>query len=156
MKPYYQDEITGRWYAPGEIRFTLNHILFLLENINLLEDGFYPPNPEETGYQELKIAVARGKPRAYFETPICLIAEIKLRISLAKDNHNDDGKLLLDKYRLGLNDDELARVNHLSYNQVITGINSALLFITGWKRERLPYSDWCRKYRYKTNARLSG
>tara|TARA_Y100000310_G_scaffold2728_1_gene3529 strand:+ start:1368 stop:1781 length:414 start_codon:yes stop_codon:yes gene_type:complete len=136
--------VSKDWYSPAEISFSKDHVVFLLVNSRLLEDGFYPPAPKETGYEELKVLVKRGKPRAYFELPVSLIAEVKIRLSLA----GQDGEMLWNKYRLDMDEYELAKLYHCNYTDVVSKLNSALWFVSGWKREKLTYDCWCRIFQY--------
>lgn len=137
--------IKKEWFSPGEIRFNREQVIFLLENSRLLESGYYPPNPAETGYNELKVLVRRGKPRAYFEVPVGLIGEVKARLSRA----GIDGEMIWDKYRYDLTEDQLSAYYVLSYEEVIAGLNSAMWFIVGWRREKQSYEDWVARYQYK-------
>lgn len=84
-QPSYRFSTNGTWYSPGEITFRRNHVLFLLQHLNLLREGSYPPSGKETGYTETGTGIKgrQFKPGGKFETAAGLAAELDLRIQKA-------------------------------------------------------------------------
>ena len=81
------------WYEVGEIKFCSNQVIWLITHLGMLKVGNYPPDPRGTGYIDPGILVRRGKPRAYFETPCQLAAEVEWRL----EQTGHDGKQLVEE-----------------------------------------------------------
>ena len=63
------------FYSPGEIRFTVRQVLWLLHNLCSLREGYWPP--EASSYVDLPGKHVGSK--APFSTPIEYAAEIEKR-----------------------------------------------------------------------------
>ena len=64
------------WYSPGEIRFKVQEALWLLQNLQTLEGGQWPP--EASNYVD--IPGKSGRQKAPFETAVQFHAEITDRL----------------------------------------------------------------------------
>ena len=64
------------WYSPGEIRFTRREALWLIQNLQILGSGLYPP--EASNYVDIQGKTGRHK--APFETAADYYAEITSRL----------------------------------------------------------------------------
>lgn len=64
------------FYAPGEIWFSNQQVLWLIQNLGTLHEGYWPP--EASSY--IDIPSKGSKHKAYFETPIEYAAEIQKRL----------------------------------------------------------------------------
>ena len=65
------------WYSPGEIRFTVQEVLWLLHNLGTLGGGNWPP--ETSSYVDIS-GKKSGRRKAPFVTPIEFAAEIETRL----------------------------------------------------------------------------
>lgn len=81
------------YYQVSEIKFCSNQVIWLITHLGMLKVGNYPPDPRGTGYTDPGILVRRGKPRAYYETPCLLAAEVEWRL----DQAGQDGKQLVEE-----------------------------------------------------------
>ena len=63
------------WYPPSEIKFTRKTVLWLIKNLVMLREGYWPP--EASNYIDLP---GTGSKKAYFETPIQYAVEIQARL----------------------------------------------------------------------------
>lgn len=70
--------VDREWYSPGEIRFTHQTALWLVQNLGSLRNGYWPP--EASNYIDLSTGKKSGKHKAPFETPIDYAVEIQLRM----------------------------------------------------------------------------
>ena len=128
---------TTLWYPPNKITFTQSQMLFLLENLDLLGAGDYPPDPYSSDEQK----GGKHSYRAPFVTAVELSAEITSRLVRT----GVDGKLLLAEAKLGLD------IVLLSYEA-----KRALKYCAGWRRKKMSYQSWKNqnKYRQKVKDRV--
>ena len=119
------------WYSPGEIYFTREQIMFLIENFAEkssageweLVCNKWPPDPDK-----IDILIQTSLCKSPFETVACLLAEVELRIEKTKT----DGKLLMSEIVGGIEIRE----------DLSAEAKLALNYISGWKRKQSPYSKW--------------
>ena len=65
------------WYSPGEIRFKVQEALWLIQNLQTLEGGRWPP--EASNYVDM-VGRHVGRQKAPFETAVQFHAEITERL----------------------------------------------------------------------------
>jgi len=120
------------WWRPGKITFSRDQMLFLLEHLELLKQGIYPPDPFSPNLNAIPYSQTI-RTTAYFEKACQLAAEVEVRL----DACGVDGKLLLAEVRAGI---------PLSIES-----RRALAYVSGWRRKRMSYREWLkyRKYRKK-------
>ena len=123
--------MTQDWYSPSEIKFSRHQVIWIIEHLESLSAGIYPPEHKITGYTGKRKG---GYPsRAYFETPCQLSAEVSRRLKATKT----DGKLLKAQIQSGVTDYELLEPE----------AQMALNYISLWDfRKRSPY------YIFKKNS----
>lgn len=68
------------WWSPGELRFTVRQVLWILENAGSLREGHWPPDPAPSGYIDMSAIRKKGGKGAHFIRPIEIIAEIEIRL----------------------------------------------------------------------------
>lgn len=119
------------WYSPGEIYFSREQIMFLIENFAEksgageweLVCNKWPPDPDK-----IDIVIQTSLLKSSFETVACLLAEVELRIEKTKT----DGKLLISEIVGGIElREDLSPEARLALN-----------YISGWKGKDTPYSQW--------------
>ena len=135
------------WYKPSEIRFWPEHVTWILDHLQELEGGHWPRNPAETGYTEVQ--GPRYKSGAYFETPICVAAEVTARL----DKCNTDGKLTRQCLAEGWDEQTLAELMHTDIYRIRFRVRRVVLYCSGWRRKRLTYSEFARRHGIKEHYR---
>ncbi len=124
---------TENWWRPRDIHYTKIQILWLIENLELLTDGVWPPECVDTGYEGMDSTYGY---HASFDDVICVSAELTSRLK----STGKDGKLL---------------VSQTTGNQVrCQEANDALRYIVGEGRKRTPYSEWIAITNYRARMRL--
>lgn len=137
VKPRMRD-----WYAPRDIFFSPEQVFWLIENRGILGEGTWPPECIETGYSGQNGKTAGHS--APFETPVIHHAEVEARMDMVTELETRltaasiDGKLLVAEIDAG------KALSELSYES-----RTVLNYISGWKRKRMYFSDWRKKYRYR-------
>ena len=86
------------WYNPSRITFTTGQVIFIIDHLDTISPGSWPPNPRESGY------VGGDRPQSFkhatFELPCCISAELKHRLECC----GGDGKTCLNYYQQGRSD----------------------------------------------------
>ena len=123
-----------KWWNYSEIRFTAEEVLWILENMELLRGGEWPPEHKNSGYIDASFGEKRIKSEAGFVKPVIIISEIEVRL----DRTGVDGKLLLAEAKLGVD------IALLSYEA-----KRALKYISGWRRKRMSYQNWVSQSKYR-------
>ena len=118
------------WFAPGEIRFTREEMIWLITWLSLLEMGKWPPEHKNSGYSGSH--GTRGH-RAPFENPSGFAGEINARLKTT----GEAGESLVDEVEGGIED----------YEGLSRPAQRALNYISGWRRRRITYPKW--KYEQK-------
>lgn len=132
---------TAEWWHLNEIWLCRIQVMFLIDNL-----GAYPPDPHISGYTEAPHVSTRIGANAPYEAEIVLWAEVRYRL----ERTNTEGKWLVREIeRVGLsNPDWEFIIKHLPYEP-----QSALYYVAGWVRKRMPYKDWKRQ---KEERKLKG
>lgn len=116
------------WWPPNEIFYKKEQVVWLLENLLLLREGFYPPDS-----RSCEVSVRRGA------TPFLMAALIAAELDYRINMCGDDGQMLLAQYTYMITDAEIEfKFKHLRgmpYNRE-RRISSALSFCSGNKRKR--------------------
>jgi len=128
------------WYAPNEIRFWPEHVEWAIKHLNELEDGRWPRNHAETGYTEAPTG-PRQHHGSYFETPVCLAAEITARL----DQCNTDGKLTRECLADGWDKKTLAEIMHTDQNRLDIKVNRVVNYCSGWRRKKITFYEFSRR-----------
>lgn len=124
------------WFSPGEIRYTREQVLFILENTEILKEGLWPPEPKETGYtDEGKHPVACHAP---YEVACMIIGEVEARLKSC----GEAGEALADEAKYIELIDCLSRP-----------ARRALNYVSGFRRRRQSYSRWCWEQERKTDKK---
>lgn len=121
--------MTETWYAPRDINFSTEQIIFLIQNIRMLRAGDYPTEPAEAVHS------SKVGHHAPFETAAQLAAEIDWRLARCNSPRRNDGHLL--------------EAQVLACCPLHPDALLALWYISGWKRKTMPYLDWARQNRFR-------
>jgi hypothetical protein len=127
------------YYETYEVQFCRFQMLWLLANLLILKDGRYPPGTA-SGYIDLHLESNKTLTgRASFETPVGLAAEVEIRL----DRCGLDGVILKAVVMWGEAPDRLAKGLKMEYQDVLRRQERALQYISGWRRRRITYKDFC-------------
>jgi hypothetical protein len=154
MPKYGKDTFGNKWvwWAPNEIHYTRGQVEFILDNLNTLKDGRYPPDPSDTGYQNAGWKASINT-KASFITPVEIYSEMDRRLLRC----GMDWYLVHDHFEQGLTIEEIAKLHHLDYDDVWNRIQRAIAYVASgsvprWvtifnpdgteKRKGLEYDDW--------------
>ena len=128
----YRKCLGKEWYSYGEVRWCPFQCLWIIEHLDLIIIGKWPPSPEGSTYTDSSIK--RSVPLSYasFEKPCDIVAELEVRLRKT----GVDGKLLIAEVQAG-------KTFELSKEA-----QTALMYIKGWRRKRLTYSNWKKQRTY--------
>jgi len=126
------------WYSPGEVRFTFDQVMWLLEHWDMLSTGRWPPNPKETGYTDAPLRGKGGTKRAPFINAIEVVAEISARLSRC----GKDGQLVILVYGKGWEDYLVADLLEWDIRKLRWHLKKSLAYCVGWRRRACSYQDF--------------
>lgn len=126
--------MNDEWYSPGQITFRREEMIFLIQSLPMLKEGYWPPNPLGSGYTEAPLSKKVRHHKAYFEIPEQFAYECEFRLEKTKS----DGKILYWQLQAGIND----------YEDLEPDAKTALNYISGWRRRTSSYPIWKAKRRY--------
>ena len=117
-------------YTQSEIKFQINQIPFILENLNSIKEGSWPTDPREI----LKVK-HQAHSGAYYESPIDIGFEIERRLNKC----GIDGQICKSYYINQESSEELAG-EYKTTSQVILKICEAVIwYCSGEEWEYKPY-----------------
>lgn len=117
------------WYSPGEIRFTRAQVLWLIRNLPILREGYWPA--EASNYIDIPIGKRPRRSHAYFETPIEYAVEIQIRL----EKCGIDGLILEAIEGWGKSEASIASYLRMAEWTIGRRRRKALAFVAGWKRK---------------------
>lgn len=130
-------ECTGgkAWYSYEDIWFCEFQMLWLISHIGELSLQKWPQNPLENQDVEMPVNTRRMPNVAYFIKPSTILAELMWRLRRT----GKDGETLMD---------EVLKAGIVSRELLSRHAQSALDYITGWRRKETPFSVWKAKKKY--------
>lgn len=132
------------WFSPSSIRFTREQVIWLLAHLQSISEGYWPTEHEEGGYVYMGGSRRSGRHRGYFETPVAIGAELKVRMERCET----DG-LALDYYLSSDTTDKLdlqlklARYLDTTQKRINRRLGWALGYCCGWHRKQVSYHRYC-------------
>ncbi len=141
----YEEDKAEPWYEPREIYYDRDQMVFLLENLDILEGGYWSPNFLKTGYTEIARVQISPSNKAYFETPVQVAAEVNRRLKAC----GQDGEILRAHYTDGWPADRIARITKLSVDRIERRMPKTLNYISSghWPR-------WVDHYKKKDGEKV--
>ena len=140
--------MTSWWWPVDQISFTRAQVFWLLEYLYLIEEGRWPPEPDEykTTHWGVETIGHRGasidlreiqkskymEPKAYFEKPLQVTAELKWRLEQA----GTDGVMCKMFYQYGEDLSSISRHFKIDRETALRRIERALRYIKGWRRKK--------------------
>uniref|UniRef100_A0A6M3L8S9 Uncharacterized protein n=1 Tax=viral metagenome TaxID=1070528 RepID=A0A6M3L8S9_9ZZZZ len=125
----------GEWFAPREIRFNRRTTIWLLENLETLQSGIWPP--EASNYIDTNIRKKGVSRRAPSATPIEYAAEIEQRLERA----GLDGLILEAIECWDRTAESLSKQLNMAEWTISKRRKRALRFVSGWRRKG-SYKIW--------------
>lgn len=122
------------WYSYRDIKFTPEQVIWILQNLELLEEGKWPPEYSVTGYTDDGF-MKRVNKEAGFVKPTIIVAEVNKRL----ERTGVHGKLLRAEIIAGLELSEESK--------------SALRYCSGRRRKQMSFLQWQRKGKYEEKLR---
>ena len=138
------------WYSPSEIRLRPEHVRWLLENLLLLKDGYWPPNPKDTGYTDNPQA-KRNYRGAYFETPAGWAAEVEVRLNKC----GKDGLLCRQCLAEGWDEQTLADLMGTHVYRIERRVTRVVHYCSGWKRRTITYTEFVQRRKLTANVQFA-
>lgn len=150
--------MNDEWYAPNQIKYTKDQMLWLLNHLPDLRLGYWPPNPQGSGYVDMPINKKAVKAKAHFITAVEVAAEIDDRL----EQCGLDGLLVEANYTWDKSIDSLVKASSLDFYEVVRRISRALKYISSgydrrWhttrKREGVSYTEWISHRRQSSQSK---
>tara|TARA_Y100000310_G_scaffold205386_1_gene205727 strand:+ start:108 stop:539 length:432 start_codon:yes stop_codon:yes gene_type:complete len=135
----------AEWYKPSDIRFRPEHVAWALEHLQDLEEGYWPPDPHDSGYTD--VHGPKRNHNAYFEQAVLLSAEINTRLAMC----GTEGKLAKQCLAEGWDMQTLADLMHVDVYRIDTRVRRVVRYCSGWRRRRMVYSEFSRRSGIRDN-----
>jgi len=121
--------VSDAWFAPYEIHFTLEQVEWIMENMEELMAGVWPPEP--TSYTDPVAQQHHATQHASFEKTIEVAGEVNARL----ENAGQDGAMCKMMYVYGEDIATIAKYWHLGNTMTEKRIDRALHYCCGWRRK---------------------
>lgn len=126
------------WFAPVDINFCRNQMIWLISHLLVLGNGVWPNNPDTTGYIEQPGYTAPGvRGSGGFETPAGIAGEVGRRLKYT----GKDGETLMH---------EIVVLQVERYEDLCKAARDAVNFIVGIKSKNMKYSDWLKQRKHRS------
>jgi len=122
--------MTIDWYSPGSIKFDSRTTLWLVQSLNCLRDGYWPP--EASGYIDAAIRQKNVSKRTQFATPIEFAAEISERL----EKCGIDGLILEAIESWGKSEETMARYLRMPTWSIRKRAKKALAYVSSGPTRR--------------------
>ena len=131
------------WWAPRDIFFTQEQILWLLRHLYRIREGYWPEEHRETGY-EYRGGKPSGRKHASFEAPAAIAAELEYRMEkCGVDGLIMEYIVLADHMDMDVVDQKLAHYLHTTPVDIRRRFRLALKYCRGWWRKKVSYRRYC-------------
>jgi hypothetical protein len=122
------------WCPPGDIRFTVEQVKWLVSLLPMLREGRWPADPHDSGYINPPAIRKRNNIHAPFETAALIAAELEARLNACAE----DGWLVKAVYGWGEDCQTLGIADMELYRRVA----GCLRYVSGWSRRKVSYRDF--------------
>ena len=116
------------WFSYRDIRFAREQFFFLINNLEIIKEGYWPPSPDKSSATEIP-GEAVPKSYAYYTKPCEIAGEVEFRLNKT----GDDGKTLVH---------EIQELGVDTYEKLAPDAKNALNYISGWRRRKTSYKDF--------------
>lgn len=137
---YKGHSIDGIWWPPREIAFRRRQMLWLIEHLPELREGYWPANPAGSGYIDLPI-VRKGGVRSH-QAPFITAAEYAAEVEARLEKCGIDGLILLAIECWGESEASLGKYLRMPEWSIRKRAKNALRYISGFKRKRRTYREF--------------
>lgn len=115
------------WYHPGEFRFTHDQVIWVVRNLAIFQDGYWPSHP--LGKGEEVWGKRSGQIRASFETPSMISGEILRRINRC----GLEGVVFKMCVALGEDEHRVGQLVGWKYGDTPRKMMNVATYISGWR-----------------------
>ncbi len=122
------------WYAPKDINFSRENMMWLIRSLGELLDGDWPASPWGSSYTDIP-SIGGGSKEARFVKPCQFAAEVEVRLRRT----GLEGKLLMAELNGG----------DVPYEQLSKESRDALNYISGWRRRKQSYREFKKQREYR-------
>ena len=130
--------MTELWWAPRDIRFTREQVVWLLGWLPSMREGNWLAEPRGSGYTDAPGGKKTRSRHAAYETPCQVAAELDARLARC----GLDRYLVEDCYTYGVDERELAGKLGLDVEDIGQRIGAALKYVSGWRRKQCSLREW--------------
>lgn len=132
------------WVNPSAVHYDREQVEWLLPHLRDLREGYYPPEPRDSGYVEIQHRITEHAP---YEMACGIAGDIDIRLART----GLDRYLVEEKYCNGLSEQEITEKLYMDEAEVYRRIASAVSYIASgilprWidthKRRGLTYREW--------------
>lgn len=127
------------WAAPSDLHYSRDQVVFLLDHLEMLREGEYPPEPVSSGY--IGGRGKRNRSQANFIVPTEIAAEIDIRLAKC----GLDRYLVEDRYLEGLDERAISKKTGIDEEEVSKRINSVIVYLTYKKHLEYTYKEFKRR-----------
>ncbi len=124
------------WFAPADINFSRENMMWLIRHKDELLEGDWPANPWGSSYTDIP-SIKGGSNEARFVRPCQFAAEVEVRLKQT----GLEGRLLRAELNGGWHD--------VPYEQLSKESRDALNYISGWRRRKQSYREFKKQRRYR-------
>jgi len=145
-------DMSDIWWEPREIIPDRPQLEFLIEYIELLKAGGWPPKPKVYGENEPNIpniAIIVGRKRKGSRRPALVPLQWAIEIDSRLEETGRDGDLVMLRYHNNMLEDKIARLMNCDVGEIIHRINRAMRYMSGFGRKRISYQEFISHRRRK-------
>jgi len=127
------------WWSPYKIIYTHNQLIWLLNHIRELRvSDWPPPNRNASGYTEWQFAQYGNRYKEYARMVESIAGNVERRLLKT----SMDGAMAYLVYTCGLGYGEVAMQFHITSNETVNRVDSAIRYCEGKADRKEPYNEW--------------
>lgn len=135
--PWKQCPNVPHWFDPAVIYYCPHQIEFIITNLDMLEQGRWPPEGVDTGYYDTGGRKLR-RGGAYFEIPVAIASDVILRL----DRCGKDGTLTRQVLAEGWNVDILAEIQGKPMYLLKAKVRRVINYCSGKRAKQITFDEW--------------
>ena len=126
------------WCSYSGIKFNREQIYWLVQNLDTLRLGEWPPKPESSEQPDKSKLQVRTE--ATFARPASIAAEVDWRLNQC----GEDAKIFLAIYKNEVPIPIVAKIYSMDIDAIDLACRKVISYIIGWKRKR-PYWEYTKR-----------
>ena len=132
--------VVPEWFSPSVISYCPYQVEWILINLSMLEEGRWPPDHKDTGYSDYGGRKLR-RGGAYFEVPVCVAADVTMRL----DRCGPDGVLAKKCLADGWDTYTLAQILRKPEEVLQNKIQRVIKYCSGSRARTITYYEFTRR-----------